>query len=55
MPGRKGVKRSVKTANIDIEPEDLLDDDPIDIGGYQAKTYDLLRGATKILPRNQMT
>ena len=31
MPGRKGVKRSVKTANIDIEPEDLLDDDPIDI------------------------
>ena len=31
MPGRKGVKRSVRTANIDIEPEDLLDDDPIDI------------------------
>ena len=31
MPERKGVKRSVKTANIDIEPEDLLDDDPIDI------------------------
>ena len=31
MPGRKGVKRSVKTANIDIEPEDLVDDDPIDI------------------------
>ena len=31
MPGRKGVKRSVKTANIDIEPEDLLDADPIDI------------------------
>ena len=31
MPGRKGVKRSVRTANIDIEPEDLLHDDPIDI------------------------
>ena len=31
MPERKGVKRSVRTANIDIEPEDLLDDDPIDI------------------------
>ena len=31
MPGRKGVKHSVKTANIDIEPEDLLHDDPIDI------------------------
>ena len=29
MPGRKGVKRSIKTANIDIEPEDLLHDDPI--------------------------
>ena len=31
MPGRKGVKHSVKTANIDIELEDLLDDDPIDV------------------------
>ena len=31
MPVRKGVKRTVKTANIDIEPEDLLHDDPIDI------------------------
>ena len=31
MPGRKGVKCSVRTANIDIEPEDLLHDDPIDI------------------------
>ena len=31
MPGRKGFKRSVRTADIDIEPEDLLDDDPIDI------------------------
>ena len=31
MPGRKGVKRSVRTANINIEPEDLLHDDPIDI------------------------
>ena len=31
MRGRKGVKRSVRTANIDIEPEDLLHDDPIDI------------------------
>ena len=31
MSGRKGVKRSIRTANIDIEPEDLLDDDPIDI------------------------
>ena len=31
MPGRNGVKRSVRTANIDIEPEDLLDDDAIDI------------------------
>ena len=31
IPGRKGVKRSVQTANIDIEPEDLLHDDPIDI------------------------
>ena len=29
--GRKGVKRSVRTANIDAEPEDLLHDDPIDI------------------------
>ena len=31
MPGRKGVKRSVRTAKIDIEPEDLLHDNPIDI------------------------
>ena len=31
MPGRKGVKRSLRTANIDTEPEDLLHDDPIDI------------------------
>ena len=31
MRGRKGVKRSVRTANIDIEPEDLLHDDLIDI------------------------
>ena len=31
MPGRKGVKRSVRTAKIDNEPEDLLHDDPIDI------------------------
>ena len=31
MPGRKGVKRSVRAANIDIEPEDLVHDDPIDI------------------------
>ena len=31
IPGRKGAKRSVQTANIDIEPEDLLHDDPIDI------------------------
>ena len=31
MPGRKGVKRSVRTANIDTEPEDLLHDDPIEI------------------------
>ena len=31
MPERKGVKRSVRTANIDTEPEDLLHDDPIDI------------------------
>ena len=31
MPGRKGVKRSLRTANIDIEPEDLLHDDPIDV------------------------
>ena len=31
MPGRNGVKRSVRTANIDIEPEDPLDDAPIDI------------------------
>ena len=31
MPGRKGVKSSVRTADIDIEPEDLLDDDPIGI------------------------
>ena len=29
MPGRKGVKHFVKTASIDIEPEDLLHDDPI--------------------------
>ena len=31
MPGRKRVKRSVRTANIDIEPEDLLHDDPVGI------------------------
>ena len=31
MPGRKGVKRFVKTANIDIEAEDLLHNDPIGI------------------------
>ena len=31
MPERKGVKRSLRTANIDTEPEDLLHDDPIDI------------------------
>ena len=31
MPGRKGVKRFVRTANIDIAPEDLLHDDQIDI------------------------
>ena len=31
MPGRKGVKRSVKTANIDSDPEDLLHYDLIDI------------------------
>ena len=31
MPGRKGVKRSLRTANIDTEPEDLSHDDPIDI------------------------
>ena len=31
MPGRKGVKRSTRTANIDIEPEDLLHDDLIDL------------------------
>ena len=31
MPGRKGVKRSLRTANIDTEPEDLLHDDSIDI------------------------
>ena len=31
MPGRKGVKRSARITNIDIEPEDLLNDDPIDI------------------------
>ena len=31
MPGRKGVRRSVRTANIDTEPEDLLHDDPMDI------------------------
>ena len=31
MPGRKEVKRSVGTANIDIEPVDLLHDDLIDI------------------------
>ena len=30
MPGRKGIKRSVRARNIDIEPEDLLHDDPID-------------------------
>ena len=30
MPGRKGIKRSVRAPNIDIEPEDLLHDDPID-------------------------
>ena len=30
MPGRKGVKRSVKTANIDIWPEGQLHDEPID-------------------------
>ena len=37
MPGRKGVKRPVKTANTDIEPEDLLDDDPIDIVGIPSQ------------------
>ena len=31
MSGRKGVKCSVKVANIDIEPEDLHHSDPIDI------------------------
>ena len=31
MPGRKGVKRSARTTTIDIEPEDLLHDDPRDI------------------------
>ena len=31
MPERKGVQRSVRTANINTEPEDLLHDDPIDI------------------------
>ena len=31
MPGRKGVKLSVRTANIDTKPEDLLHDDPIEI------------------------
>ena len=31
MPGRKGVKRSARTTNIDIEPEDLLHDDLIDL------------------------
>ena len=31
MSGRKVVKRSLKTANIDTEPEDLLHDHPIDI------------------------
>ena len=31
MPGRKGLKHSVKTAKISIEQEDLLHDDPLDI------------------------
>ena len=31
MPERKGVQRSVRTANINTEPEDLLHDDLIDI------------------------
>ena len=31
MLGRKGVKRSARTANIDSEPDGLLHDDPIDI------------------------
>ena len=31
MLGRKGVERSARTANIDIEPEDLLHNDLIDV------------------------
>ena len=54
MPGRKGAKRSVKTANIDIEPKDLLHDDLIDIVKIPSQTYDLLKEETKILPQNQV-
>ena len=45
MPERKGVQRSVRAANINIEPEDLLHDDPIGIvlWRYKAKTYDFLK------------
>ena len=31
MLGRKGIKRSARTANIESEPDGLLHDDPIDI------------------------
>ena len=55
MPGRKGIKRSVRARNIDIEPEDLLHDDPIDTVRIPAKTYGLLKETTKILPQNQVT
>ena len=47
MHGRKGVKRSVRTANIDIEPEDLLDDNPIDIVRIPSQNIRFIQRSTE--------
>ena len=47
MPGRKGVRRSVRTANINTEPEDLLHDDPIDIARMPSQHIRLVERSNK--------
>ena len=47
MPGRKGVKRSVRTANINIKPEDLLHDDPLDIVRITSQNIRFVEGSNK--------
>ena len=54
MPGRKGIKRSARTANIESEPDGLLHDDPIDIMRIPSQIIWLSEEATRILPQIQV-